>query len=181
LFGYQKGGHEFVRVFRQMKEDFIVVDYDPVIVEVLENKRIPHMYGDATDIELLNEVNVQSAKLIISTITDFETNQQLVKNTHHLNPHAIIIVSADSHEEAVKLYHLGCSYVMMPHFIGSEKISSFVKQSNLSRSTFKQFRDKHLKYLEKQLVTLEKKDAKHEKKLGHIIVDSMAALTKNRS
>jgi len=36
---------------------------------------------------------------------------------------------------------------MMPHYIGSEKISAFIKHSGLKKSEFKRFRDKHLEYL----------------------------------
>ncbi len=75
-----------MRVFKQMKERYLVVDYDPLVIEMLEHKRLPYVYGDATDLELLNEVNISSSKLVISTITDFETSQQLVKHVNSLNP-----------------------------------------------------------------------------------------------
>ncbi|HXH04837.1 MAG TPA: cation:proton antiporter, partial [Candidatus Nitrosotenuis sp.] len=51
LFGYHKGGHEFLRVFREMKERYLVVDYDPEIIEHLETQGVRHAYGDATDSE----------------------------------------------------------------------------------------------------------------------------------
>jgi hypothetical protein len=37
---------------------------------------------------------------------------------------------------------------MIPHFIGSEKISAFIKKSELKKSAFTDFRNKHLSYLE---------------------------------
>jgi Kef-type K+ transport system membrane component KefB len=74
LFGYQKGGHEFVKVFRQLTKNFVVVDYDPEVIDSLEERKISHIYGDAMDVELLEEANVGKAKLIVSTITDLEVN-----------------------------------------------------------------------------------------------------------
>ena len=53
LFGYQKGGHEFLRVFQQLKKSYLVVDYDPEMIEAMEHKKIHCIYGDATDPELL--------------------------------------------------------------------------------------------------------------------------------
>ena len=50
LFGYHKGGHEFVNTFRDMHKKYIVIDYDPEVVETLERQHITHVYGDATDI-----------------------------------------------------------------------------------------------------------------------------------
>ena len=74
LFGYQKGGHEFVKVFKQLTKDFVVIDYDPEIIDILEERKIHHIYGDATDVELLEEANVAKAKLIVSTLTDPQAN-----------------------------------------------------------------------------------------------------------
>jgi hypothetical protein len=37
---------------------------------------------------------------------------------------------------------------MMPHFVGSEKISTFIKKSGFSKTEFHKYREKHLQYLE---------------------------------
>lgn len=144
LFGYRKGGHEFVRTFKEMKKRFVVVDYSPDVIETLEHQRIPFMYGDATDIELLEEINVASAKLIVSTITDYGTNTALVRHVHHHNPHTVIVCHADNYEEAAELYELGATYVMLPHLIGSERISHFIRRHGTSKDAFEDYREKHL-------------------------------------
>lgn len=148
LFGYKKGGAEFVKSFRALQKRFIVVDYDPEVIEQLENKQIPCLYGDITDLELLHELSIDKAKLIISTITDHPTNVSVVKHILSINPHAIIICHSDSYSEAAELYQLGVTYVMMPHLIGSEKISTFIKHAGLSKREFAHYRDKHLMLLE---------------------------------
>lgn len=147
LFGYHHGGHEFIRTFKEIGKRFLVIDYDPAVIEVLEQQQVPYMYGDATDNELLEEIGVESTKLVISTFSDFEVSQQLVKNLVRINPGVVIICHANNHDEALKLYDLGSTYVMIPHHIGSEKISSFIKKSGLKKTEFNHFRDKHLAYL----------------------------------
>lgn len=147
LFGYHHGGHEFIRTFRDIGKRFLVIDYDPSVIETLEHQQVPYMYGDATDNELLEEIGLDNTKLIISTFSDFEVSQQMIKNVVRLNPDTVIICHANNHDEAVKLYELGSTYVMIPHHIGSEKISSFIKKSGLKKSEFNNFRDKHLDYL----------------------------------
>jgi hypothetical protein len=148
LFGYHHGGHEFIKAFNQIGKRFLVVDYDPVVIESLERQQIPYIYGDATDAELLEEIGIKNAKLIISTFSDFEATQQLVTIVSHANPSAVIICHAENKHEAVKLYELGSTYVMIPQYIGSEKISSFIRKHGLSKSEFNQFREKHLNYLQ---------------------------------
>jgi Kef-type K+ transport system membrane component KefB len=133
LFGYQKGGHEFVKVFRQLSKNFVVIDYDPEIIDILQERKIHHIYGDAMDVELLEEAGIEKAKLIVSTITDMEVTQFLLNFLERKNSQAVVIAQADNPKEAAKLYEEGASYVILPHFIGGEKIGAFVKKSGLSK------------------------------------------------
>ncbi len=176
LFGYQKGGHEFVNVFEELKKSYVVVDYDPEVIETMEHRGINYLYGDASDIELLEEAGIGRAKLIVSTITDFETNSILLTHAESRNPEAVVICEAENPRQAAKLYRQGASYVILPHYIGSEKISAFVRKSGLKKSAFKKFRDQHLKLLEKEFGALDEA-AEHDKKLGRAIVKGLASLT----
>jgi Kef-type K+ transport system membrane component KefB len=150
LFGYQKGGHEFINVFKKLKKTYVVVDYDPEMIDVMEHRKIPYLYGDATDLELLEEAGVASAKLIVSTVTDFEVNMFLLDYLKNKGSRPVVIVQADNPEQATDLYKAGAAYVMLPHYIGSEKISAFVRRSGLQKAAFKDYRVKHLEYLEEQ-------------------------------
>jgi Trk K+ transport system NAD-binding subunit len=148
LFGYQKGGHEFVNVFKNLKKRFVVIDYDPDVIDTLEHNKIEYLYGDVTDIELLEEAGLDKAKLIVSTISDHATNLFLLDLLGKINPRAVVILHADSVNEAGDLYEKGASYVVIPHYIGSEKIGAFIRRSGLKKSEFKKYRQKHLEYLQ---------------------------------
>jgi Kef-type K+ transport system membrane component KefB len=148
LFGYKKGGQEFIKLFKKLNKKFVVVDYDPEVIEVMEQQKINCIYGDATDIELLEELGIERAKLIVSTITDHDVNIFLLKLISKINPKAIAIVHAESIERATELYDLGASYVVMPHYIGSENIASFISKSDLKKSEFKKYQEKHLAYIQ---------------------------------
>lgn len=176
LFGYQRGGHEFINLFRQMKKKYVVIDYDPEVIDVLEHRKLNYLYGDATDAELLEEAGVERAKLIVSTIPDFDINSFLLDYVEKKNPKAIMIVHADDPTEAAKLYEGGATYVILPHYIGSEKVSEFISKSGLSKQAFGKERKKHLDYLEKHYGALEKLEQLHQKKLGHAIVNGVASL-----
>lgn len=152
LFGYHKGGHEFLETFREMKKRYLVVDYDPEIIEHLEAQGIRHVYGDATDNELLEEVNASKAELIVSTITDIDSNTALLAYLRRHNPDVAFICHANSYDEAADLYGKGASYVILPHFIGSERISGFIKRNGYSHGAFDGYRRKHLVSLGKTAI-----------------------------
>jgi Kef-type K+ transport system membrane component KefB/voltage-gated potassium channel Kch len=149
LFGYHRGGHEFIHTFQQLKRPYLVVDYDPSVIELLQHGQIPCQYGDATDAELLEEIGISHARLIVSTMTDFEANQELVRHINFYNPDSIVVCNASSYEEALQLYELGCSYVLIPHFAGSERLSSLIQRNGIDRAHFDRYRARHLEHLEK--------------------------------
>ena len=148
LFGYKKGGSEFIKVMEQMKKKFVVVDYDPDVVDIMATQNIDFVYGDATDIELLSEVHASHTKMVVSTIGDHPTNIFLARWLERVNPSAVYVCAAETSEQASELYNEGVSYVMMPHYIGSEKISSFIKRNGFNKTEFRRFREKHLQYLQ---------------------------------
>lgn len=151
LFGYLRGGHEFVKLFQSLHKPNVVIDYDPDVIDTLERQKVNYIYGDATDIELLEEIGLEYSKLVVSTMTDFDTNAFLVKLLENINPRAVVICHGENAAEAQSLYEMGASYVMVPHYIGSEKISSFIRRTGLNKTEFKKYREKHLVYLRSHL------------------------------
>lgn len=147
LFGYHHGGRDFVKTFRHIGKRFLVVDYDPTVIDSLEQQNIPYLYGDATDRELLEEVGMEHVKLAISTFHDYEVTSRVVTNINQSNPDTVIVCYAEKQSQAIKLYEMGATYVMIPHHIGNEKISAFVKKSGLKKAEFEKYRDKHLQEL----------------------------------
>lgn len=144
LFGYKKGGHEFIKTFKNMKKPFVVVDYSPDVIEFLSRQHIECLYGDATDRELLAELHMSKAKLVVSTITDQPTNVSLLRYVMRHNNKAVFICHAGDYNEAAELYEHGAAYVMLPHFIGSERMSMFLDRNGLDKDSFAQHRKKHL-------------------------------------
>jgi Kef-type K+ transport system membrane component KefB len=144
LFGYKKGGHEFVKTFRSMRKPYIVVDYNPDVIELLDRQHIDSLYGDATDPELLSELHISKAQLIVSTITDQQVNMTLLHYVTRHNKKAVFICHADDQYQATDLYNLGATYVMLPHFIGSERISLFIHRNGLNKKKFTDYREKHM-------------------------------------
>ncbi len=144
LLGYRNGGHEFVRTFRSMKKGYVVIDFDPEMIEELERQNVNHIYGDVTDLELLDEIGVHHSELVISTIGDIETNRLLAEHIARKSQKALFICHASSYDDAEVLYEKGAAYVILPHFIGSEQINAFIRRNGSSKKAFQKYRQHHL-------------------------------------
>lgn len=144
LIGYRYGGRQYLKTFRSLKKRFVVIDYDPEVIEELQHANINYLYGDVTDPELLEEINLDATQMIVNTIGDHDVNVSLVKHVRRHNDHAVIVCYSENYTEAAELYRLGVSYVMLPHFIGSERLNSFITTHGVSRESFDKYREKHM-------------------------------------
>ena len=151
LLGYHHGGHEFIKMFKEMGRKFLVIDYDPDVIEILQNQKVDYLYGDAKDIELLQEAGIEKSKMIVSTINDHETNVFITNLVNQINPGGLIISHANNIKEATELYDLGVAYVMIPHHVGTEKMSSLIKRTGGDKEEFRRYRERHIASLEAHL------------------------------
>ena len=143
IFGYDRVGHEFVKVAKKLSQDYLVVDYSPVSIERLQTFNIPYRYGDADDVEFLDEIGFREAKLVISTIPDFKTNLLLVSTYREINRDGIIIVISHNISDTKALYEAGASYVVMPHHLGAQHAASLIETYGLDASGFELEKEKH--------------------------------------
>ncbi|PID32899.1 hypothetical protein CR956_00005 [Candidatus Saccharibacteria bacterium] len=121
-----------------------MIDYNPDVIEHLEQQSVRHAYGDVTDEEFLEEINMGASKLVVSTIDKLDVNLEILKYVRRNNQSASFICHALSYEDAATLYENGASYVSLPHYVGSERISNFIKRNGISHKTLRAYRDKHL-------------------------------------
>jgi Kef-type K+ transport system membrane component KefB/Trk K+ transport system NAD-binding subunit len=156
LFGCHRVGQDFLKSFMEMGAKFLVVEADPAIIAELSSRGINTRYGDAADLEFLDELGLEKVKMLVSTIPDAEPNIVLVGKAKRANPGMVIMSVAYSIEEAMKLYGLGASYVILPHFLGGQQASLLAAQHKFDHKKFLREKEKHLKYL------AEKKKAGHE-------------------
>jgi Kef-type K+ transport system membrane component KefB len=155
LFGYHNGGHEFLQLFRDMKQRYLVVDYDPEIIEHLELQGIRHAYGDATDAEFLEDINAGHATFVASTIQDKTVNTIILNYLHQYSSDIAFICHAHTYEDALELYDHGASYVILPRFLESEYITSHIKNYGMNSKAFGQFRQRHIMSIGKHAVESE--------------------------
>lgn len=147
LIGYRRGGEQFIKAFQKIRRHYLVIDHNPQVVEHLEQADIPHLAGDATDLDLLGEVVLDKVELVVMSLSNFRDTELLIGHLAQTCPKAVIICSTDTPDEATRLYARGASYVMLPHYIGNQQILKFITDKGISHHAFRRFRSQHLKIL----------------------------------
>ena len=152
LFGFHRVGQDFIEAFKDLNRHFIIVDFDPNAVEILKKSGLKYRYGDASDIEFLNELNLRNVNLIVSTVPELETNILLTRQAKKANPQAVVIAVSHNVKESQELYQAGATYVVMPHYLGAQTAAKMIVEHEADLEKYTPLRQKHLKYLEKRTV-----------------------------
>jgi len=137
VFGYHRLGWKVCDALAGMKMSFAVVDFDPQAISKLKERNIPYFFGDATDLEVLGELPLSSAKIIISTLPSTSCQITMIKHVRESYPKPIIIGNLSYARFLDEMYEAGADYVMMPHLIGGEWISKILNEEIINRRTMR--------------------------------------------
>ncbi len=144
LFGFSNGGEPLLDVLKNSKEPYLVVDYNPDSILMLEELEGPYIFGDITDVELLDEIPLEKAKLIINTTGDHAVNMALVRYITHRNKNAILICYSQTQEEAEELYKLGATYVVLIYMSSSYRLSEYIKTHGMKKQEYRLLKNSQL-------------------------------------
>jgi voltage-gated potassium channel Kch len=140
-------GYDFVRSFKDRGAGFLAVDFDPAIIASLENEGVNCVYGDAEDSEFLEDINISTAKIVVSTIPDYDANIFLIQKIRETNKDSIVVVLSHSVDEALEMYEMGASYVILPHFISGEFAADITFKAGYNTREINKRKKEHLEYL----------------------------------
>ncbi|MFH0977737.1 MAG: cation:proton antiporter [Candidatus Woesearchaeota archaeon] len=129
LIGYDRIGYSIANTMNKIGKSWLVVDYNPDVIKKLIKEKIHCVYGDISDVEILEKINLKDAHFIISTVPNLFDNMLLIKKIKHVNEKAAIFVTANKLDEALKLYDYGADYVILPHFLGGDRASIILEEA----------------------------------------------------
>ncbi len=122
LVGCDRTGRVLVVYLQKKAREFLVVDFNPKVFRRLTAEKTPVLFGDINDPEILDVANINSAKMVISTTSDFGDNLSLLGYLRNLKRPPVIIITAATRENAIKLYEKGATYVIVPEITAGEHI-----------------------------------------------------------
>lgn len=135
VIGARKVGGEIVKLLKKEKIPQIVLDFNPHQVDILLKEKIPVLYGDMGDPEVLDGLNLQNARLIISTSASEEDNKLLLEELKLRHINVPVIVRAETVDEAQGLYKAGADFVIIPEILAGDFLAEKLKD-HLPDGTF---------------------------------------------
>lgn len=135
--GAHRVGGEIVRFLKKEKQPLVVLDFNPHQVEILLAEEIPVIYGDVSDPEVLDILNLEEAKLIISTSPELEGSKTLLEDLKLRKINIPVIVRAETIKDAQNLYKAGADFVILPEVMAGDLLLDILREHINEKSYFK--------------------------------------------
>ncbi|MBI4449476.1 cation:proton antiporter [Candidatus Uhrbacteria bacterium] len=136
VIGYHRIGWKVCEMLQKTGTRFAVIDDNPAAIRKLEQRGIPALFGDASDIEFLESLPLARAALIISTIPNPDDQRVLLEHLREQRTKVRTIVTANYASDVDGLYAAGADFVMMPHLLGGVWITEVLTRKPWTAATF---------------------------------------------
>lgn len=130
---------------------YVVVDHNPAVIKVLQEKSVPCIYADATNDELYKELLDRGVKMVISTIRDTDDDRLIIKDTKTYDDDIVVMVVSNHVDEALELYDSGADYVIMPDYISAHHTGLILEEVGLDLEKILNKKAEHIDLIEEKV------------------------------
>lgn len=127
LIGANRVGGPIVEHLKKEGIPFVVLDFNPEIVGELQKRGITAIYGDISDSEITDVLNLNKARLVISTATDLSDNKILLSELKRLKSPAKVVVRVTEEDDIKDIKERGADYVLLPEDVSADFIVDQLK------------------------------------------------------
>jgi len=129
VLGYGRVGKWVGNILEKAGLSYLVVEYNPRIVRQLKHEGKRVVFGDPTDLDVLDFAQVDRARLIVLAIPDLIAQKMIVTNIRALNPTVEIVCRSHEQDGREDLKKMGVTFVIHPEFEAALSIGHRVLQS----------------------------------------------------
>lgn len=101
---------------------FIAIDYNFQIVEHAKREGVNIIYGDPSDIDILDYAEAEKAIMIIVALPEKYAQEEIILNAKKLNPKIYIISRVHRERDQKRMKDLGVHVIVQPEFEASLSI-----------------------------------------------------------
>lgn len=127
LIGAHRVGGEVMKFLKRERIPFLVLDFNPEVIQKLTEEKIHVLFGDVGDPEILEFLNLEKSKLIVSTAANIDDSLVLLAELKRRKARTIVMVRASSADDAEVLYKAGADYVILPEIVSGDFVAQVLR------------------------------------------------------
>lgn len=120
--GYGRVGSYIGRAMMLANVPFIAIDYNFHTVERARKEGVNIIYGDPTEIDVLDYAECDEASVLVSAVPESFSQEMIVFNAKKLKPDVVIFTRVHEETEQRRMKDLGVEVVVQPEFEASLSI-----------------------------------------------------------
>jgi Kef-type K+ transport system membrane component KefB len=134
ILGFTILGKHIAEFYRKKKKDVLVVDWRPESIKAATHHGCLHVFGDAGDSDVWEEVRLDKADMVISTIgKNQEDDVNLIKWLNKHNRKALTVAETNIPENARQLYRVGADIVLVHDNLEWNDLELYLKAGSAKR------------------------------------------------
>ncbi len=112
-------GLQIAQMLHKLDINFVIIEFDNKRFECIKDKKIPVIYGDASNDVVLNAAGIKNAGIVIMTVPAAAPARAVIFNSRKENKNIKIITRTNSKEYFNMFKEAGASAIISPDFEGS--------------------------------------------------------------
>jgi len=132
VFGFNRMAAHLQELIANSHKKFLVIDNDSSRIDRAEELGATVAFGDLKDNDLLTQLKLEQAEMIISTVPEYTANLNLIRYLKQAEIETPVIVTALDDHAALKLYEEGASFVLHPYLITSARLLRIIQRDALT-------------------------------------------------
>jgi len=129
--GYGRTGRCVVEELQVTNTPYVVIEKDPAIIQILIDKSIPHIEGNATNEEILEKAGILQADSLVACLNSDPENLYLTLTSSGLAPFLRIIARIHDSESSRKFLKAGACRVVSPVSTGAGQIAQLITRPSV--------------------------------------------------
>lgn len=124
--GYGRTGQEVAKQLKASRVHFVVIESDPERCKRAQDEGVLYISGDATEDEMLQQAQIESAKGIVCALSDDAANTFIALSAKQFNENINIVCRAANPGSEAKMMRAGAHNVISPYVIAGRRMASAV-------------------------------------------------------
>lgn len=124
IIGGDRGAFNLIKHLKKEKKKFLIIDFNPKIIEKLKKEKVEFIYGDISDYDIIVRIKAAEPKIIISTIPSFDDDKFMINEMKKTK--SVIFVISKEIDNALELYRSGADFVIVPELFSGQKIADYL-------------------------------------------------------
>jgi voltage-gated potassium channel len=130
--GYGRVGREVADEFRDACVPYVVLDFNPEVLEIAREHGIPYIEGSGTNDEDLEAAGLDRARGLIASSDSDVDNLYITVSARSARPNLLIVARASTEDAAQKMLRAGADRVVQPYTTAGQEMAKLILKPQVS-------------------------------------------------